>query len=93
MKIQPVITEKTTELAKQGKYTFRFGLNFTKHQIKKVINELFDVHVVGVRTIKSHGEVKRSMSRRKKIVRPSIKAIVWLKEKETIDIFESKKKK
>jgi large subunit ribosomal protein L23 len=92
MKIEPVITEKSSELAKNGKYTFRFDVLTTKNQIKELIGRLFNVDVVGVRTIKSHGEVKKSMSRRKKTVKPSKKAIVWLKDKQKIDIFETKKK-
>jgi large subunit ribosomal protein L23 len=93
MKIKPIITEKTTELAKSGKYTFKFAAKTTKNEIKKLIGKLFAVDVVGVRTISLHGEVKKTMSRRKKVVKPSKKAVVWLKEKQTIDIFETKKGK
>lgn len=92
MRIEPVITEKSTELAKKGKYTFRFGAEATKYAIKRQINKLFGVDVVEVRTIKSKGEIKKSLSRRKKLVKPSKKAIVRLKDKQTIEIFEKKKK-
>jgi len=93
MQIKPVITEKTTELAKSGKYVFRVDFLSTKDEIKRTINRLFGVNVVKIRTIKEQGEIKRSLSRRKRIVKPSKKAIVVLKDKQTIDIFESKSKK
>jgi large subunit ribosomal protein L23 len=92
MKIEPVITEKSTELAKKGKYTFRFNSRSTKSEIKRLINQIFAVNVTGVNIIKSHGETKNSLSRSKRIVKPSKKAIVTLRDKQKIDIFESKKK-
>jgi len=92
MKIEPVITEKTTELAKAGKYTFKLGVNTTKGQVKKLVNTMFGVDVVSVRTMRLKEEIKRSFSKRKKIVKPAKKAIVELKDKQKIDIFETKKK-
>lgn len=94
MDIKPVITEKTTELAKSGKYVFRVSAGLTKNKIKDAIHRIFGVDVVKIRTIKEQGEVKRSLSSRKKrVVMPSKKAIVVLKDKQTIDIFETKKNK
>lgn len=93
MEIKPIITEKTTELAKAGKYAFQVGDKVTKHEIKKLIHELFGVDVTSVRTLKSHPEVKRSLSSRKKrFTKAGKKAIVTLKDKQKIDLFEPKKK-
>ncbi len=92
MKIEPVITEKSTQLAKEGKYTFRVGPTATKNEIKSEISKVFGVKVVGVHTIKERGEIKRSFSRRKKRVMPDKKAIVMLGGKDKIDLFETKKK-
>ena len=42
-------------------------------------------------TVKVPGETKRTAKGRKKIILPGKKAIVTLKEKEKIDLFETKK--
>jgi large subunit ribosomal protein L23 len=91
--IKPVFTEKSTRLAKMGKYTFSVERGMTKPQIKALVNELFDVHVVGIKTVKVGGETGRN-ARGKSINRaPGKKAIVELKGDEKIDLFEEKKKK
>jgi len=93
MKLTPVITEKSTSLAKSGKYTFRVDKNLTKIDIKNLISKIFGVKVLGVHTIKERGEIKRAFSGRRKIVKPSKKAIVTLSEKDKIDLFETEKSK
>ena len=93
MILVPVITEKSTELAKEGKYTFRVDKNMTKDQIKNLVGKVFKVRVVSVHTVKEHGETKRGFSGRKKIIKPTKKAIVVLGEKDKLDIFETKKSK
>ncbi len=92
MILEPVITEKTTNLAKEGKYTFRVDKNMTKNDIRVLISKIFAVKVLKVRTLKERGEIKRGANGRKKIIKPSKKAIVQLKDKEKIDLFETKKK-
>lgn len=87
----PVITEKSLKDAKAGRYTFRFEKSTTKYEIKAMVEKTFGVHVTNVRTIAQKGETKLTQMRRKKNVKPSKKAIVTLKDKETIDIFEAKK--
>ncbi len=91
MKLKPVISEKSLELAKSGKYTFRVDRGLKKGQIEKLIEEVFKVHVKKVRTINVRGENKRTMAGRKRKIQPSKKAIVTLGEKEKIDLFETKK--
>ncbi len=91
-KLEPILTEKTTKLAESGKYSFRVDRNLTKYQIKKLIGEIFDVHVTKVRTLKEPGEKKRTSSGRKRVILPGKKAIVTLRDKEKIDLFETKKK-
>ena len=92
MKLEPVITEKTTQLTKERKYTFRVDKGVTKSEIKEAVSKTFGVTVLKVRTIREAGEIKRGFSGRKRIVRPGKKAIVTLPEKEKIDVFETKKK-
>ena len=92
-KLEPILTEKTLKLAEEGKYTFRVESGLNKHQIKKLVEDVFGVHVIGVRTVKESGERKRTSTGRKRIILPEKKALVTLKEKEKIDLFETKKKK
>ena len=92
MKFKPVITEKSMRLAEEGKYTFKVGKSLNKHKIKRLISEAFDVHVTGVRTINYSGGVRTTPMRRKKVIKPYKKAIVTLREKEKIDVFEKAKK-
>ncbi len=92
MILEPVITEKSTNLAKEGKYTFRVDKGLTKDKIRALISKVFGVTVLKVRTLKERGEIKRGASGRKKIIKPTKKAVVQLKGKEKIEIFETKKK-
>lgn len=91
MILEPIITEKSTELAKKGKYTFKVKVGLRKHQIKKLIEDLFGVHVREIRTMNIRGETRKTLSGRKRKIMPSKKAIVSLAEKEKIDLFETKK--
>lgn len=92
MKLEPIISEKTMGLAKEAKYTFRVDRNWNKFQIAEIIEKFFKVHVTSVRTVKEPGQVKKSNSGRKRVIAPGKKAIVTLKDKEKIDLFEETKK-
>lgn len=91
MKLEPIVTEKSLELAKKGKYTFRVEVGLRKHQIKKLIGDVFDVHVKTVKTMNIRGENKKTLQGRKRKIMPSKKTIVTLGEKEKIDLFDTKK--
>jgi large subunit ribosomal protein L23 len=93
MLLKPVLTEKSLSEAKKGNYTFWVGRGLTKNQIKRLVAEVFGVTVVNVRTINLRGEKKKTLRGRIRIIKPRKKAIVTLKEKEKIDLFEEKKKK
>ena len=84
---RPVVTEKSTDMQEQGRYTFEVALKSTKHQIKWAVEEAFDVKVVGVNTMNMRGKVKRYGPRptRQKSWK---KAIVTLAPGDTITIFE-----
>jgi large subunit ribosomal protein L23 len=92
MLLKPLLTEKSMADAKKGNYTFWVDKRMNKHQIKKLIGEMFGVTVVNVRTINLRGEKKKTYRGKIKIIKPRKKAIVVLKEKEKIDLFEEKKK-
>lgn len=90
--LKPVFTEKSLKQAHEGKYSFWVDKNMTKNEIKSEISKLFGVHVLSVKTILVKGENGRNMRGKKYSVKPAKKAIVSLKEKEKIDLFEESKK-
>jgi large subunit ribosomal protein L23 len=56
----PIITEKTHALKEAGnKVTFRVSTKANKIEIRKAVEELFKVKVLGVNTIKLRGKKKR----------------------------------
>lgn len=57
--LQPLITEKSTALIEENKYTFVVGKNANKIEIKKAVEELFDVEVRAVNTINMKGKKRR----------------------------------
>jgi large subunit ribosomal protein L23 len=56
----PVVSEKSFELADQGKYTFKVAKDANKTEIKNAIQSIFDVKVVKVNTLNRKGKVKRT---------------------------------
>ncbi|MCL2923362.1 MAG: 50S ribosomal protein L23 [Trichodesmium sp. MAG_R04] len=47
----PVITEKATRLMELNQYTFDVDPRVTKPMIKKVIEQVFDVKIIGINTL------------------------------------------
>ena len=85
--ISPVITEKSTILQESGKYTFRVSNDANKSSVKKAVEEIFEVKVVGVNIIFKKG--KPTTFGRNRIITPNYKkAIVSLASGETINISE-----
>ena len=85
--LAPVVSEKSYSLITDRKYTFKVHRNAHKTQIRQAVEELFDVHVVNVNVLKVQAKPKRrGLS---KGIRPGWKkAIVQLKEGDSIEIFE-----
>jgi large subunit ribosomal protein L23 len=85
--LAPVVSEKSYELIEQRKYAFRVHPDAHKTQVRQAVEELFDVRVQGVNIIKVQPKPKRRGFVRGK--KPGWKkAIVQLREGETIEIFE-----
>ena len=92
--IKPIVTEKLTAIT--GKFPNRFGFRVSpkanKLEIKKAVEELYQVTVVDVNTMKYDGKFKSRytksgvVSGRQDTYK---KAIVTLKEGETIDFFSN----
>lgn len=72
---KPLISEKATELAAQSKYVFMVNPRVNKNQVKELIEEIYGVTVI-----------KTNMIRMKRKSNNYKKAIVTLKEGDTIDI-------
>ena len=86
--VAPVVTEKSSAaFAARKEYAFRVRTDATKPQIKSAIETLFKVTVTQVRTLVVRAK-QRSMGQRVGR-RPSWKkAVVMLKEGDTIQVFE-----
>ena len=89
---KPVVTEKSTSLKEDfNRYVFRVEVKANKRQIKKAVEELFEVKVKDVRTAVIRGKRSVVMNRRGRFegYRPNWKkAYVTLAEGDNIDIFE-----
>ncbi|MBP5491918.1 MAG: 50S ribosomal protein L23 [Clostridiales bacterium] len=57
--IKPVITEKSSFDTASGKYTFKVAKTATKTDIRKAVEQLFDVKVISVNTVNYDGKKKR----------------------------------
>lgn len=90
MKLVPILTEKSLKNAKEGKYSFWVNKAFNKYQIKKLVEESFEVHVRKVWVAKKGENLKRG-NLGKRYEEASKKAVVTLAEKEKLDLFEEKK--
>jgi large subunit ribosomal protein L23 len=85
--IRPIVSEKSYALIADRKYTFHVNKNAHKTQIRQAIEQLFDVHVTAVNISKVQPKTKRRGMT--KGYRPGYKkAIVQIREGETIPIFE-----
>jgi len=86
--VRPVVTEKSSgAYQERGEYTFALHSDATKPQIRTAVESLFGVHVTKVWTSNQRGKTRRvgkSVGRRAHWK----KAIVTLREGESIEIFE-----
>lgn len=85
--IRPLVTERSTRLMEENKYTFEVALRATKTDIKRSVEEIFGVDVVKVNTIRMQGKLKR-MGRFEGRRPDRKKAIVQLAAGQSIEIFE-----
>ncbi len=82
------LTEKGAKLREdENKYTFEVDLDANKLQIKTAVETLFKVTVDDVHTLIMRGHMRR-MGRGFAKTRNWKKAVVTLREGETIDFFE-----
>ncbi len=86
--VRPIVTEKTSAAYQaRAEYTFEVHPDATKTTIKAAIESLFGVKVTGVWTSQQRGKPRKVGSTSG--LRPRWKkAIVTLKDGDTIEIFE-----
>ncbi len=92
--IKPIVTEKQTAITEKvaNRFGFRVSPDANKLEIKKAVEDMYDVHVVSVNTINYSGKNKSRYTRSGVISGKETafkKAIVTLKEGETIDFFSN----
>ncbi|MBW7936029.1 MAG: 50S ribosomal protein L23 [Flavobacteriales bacterium] len=90
--IKPIITEKMTAMAAKQRYGFRVDKRANKLEIKTAIESMYGVSITDVNTMNYIGKksvryTKRGFSSGRK--NAFKKAIVTLKDGETIDFFSN----
>ena len=92
--IKPIFTEKQTDITDkfENRYGFIVDPTANKVDIKNAIEELYNVHVVRVNTMKYDGKLKSRFTKSGVVQgkTPSFKkAIVTLKKGDTIDLYSN----
>lgn len=92
--IKPIVTEKQTAISEKNpnRFGFRVSPKANKLEIKKAVEDMYNVSVVSVNTMSYSGKVKSRYTKSGVITgrQDSFKkAIVTLKEGDTIDFFSN----
>jgi large subunit ribosomal protein L23 len=89
--LRPVISEKSMDETRRGKYTFAVHDDANKLQVKQAVEELFKVTVTDVNVLTSKAKEKSRNRRRGRQVgwtSPWKKAIVTVAQGDKIEFFE-----
>lgn len=86
--IRPIVSEKSFELIEQNRYTFEVAKTASKPQIAKAVEEIFNVAVADVNTMRVTGKPRRVRYQAGK-TRDWKKAIVTLREGDSIEFFQT----
>jgi large subunit ribosomal protein L23 len=84
---RPVVTEKSTLLQDEDRYTFEVATTATKHQVKEAVEEAFSVDVLKVNTMMVRRK-RRRLGPRFTTSKSWKKAVVQIAPGQTITIFE-----
>ena len=88
--VRPVVSEKSYASFDGGVYTFIVAPDANKIEIRKAIEEIFNVRVTNVNTINRKGKRKRNRRSGEWSARPDQRrALVSLAEGDRIEIFGS----
>lgn len=83
---KPIISEKSTELAKFGKYVFMVDKKASSDEIKKAIKKIYDVDAVRINIINAKprfGRYGRITTKKRSDFK---KAVITLRNGQSIDI-------
>ncbi len=86
--LRPIISEKSYDMINDNRFTFEVEKKATKPQIAQAITEIFGVTVTKVNTMNVAGKPRR-LRAAKGTTRSWKKAIVTLKEGDSIPFFEA----
>ena len=87
--VRPIITERSMADVANKKYVFEVAKNAGKIEIKKAIEEIFDVKVIKVTTTYIHRKEKRVGAQPSGMTAKRKKAVVKLSaDSKNIEIFE-----
>ena len=85
--LRPIITEKSSLMMQENKYTFKVPVTANKTEIRQAVESIWNVKVLSVTTVRVSGKLKR-MGRNVGRTSDYKKAIVRLAEGQTIPVFE-----
>jgi large subunit ribosomal protein L23 len=87
--IRPVVSEKSYSLMENNVYIFVVEPSATKVDVRKAVEQAFNVRVDSVNTMNRKGKIRRNRRTNTVGHRPDTKrAIVTLHEGDSIDLFE-----
>lgn len=81
----PIVTEKSTDLSKSGKYVFLVGKNTTASEAKKVVENIYNVKVIQTNVVNVQGK-KRRLGNSVGVKPGYKKIIVTLKKGQKMDV-------
>jgi large subunit ribosomal protein L23 len=84
--LRPIISERSVDMIADNRYTFEVAKQASKTEVRAAIEEIFDVRVTKVNTMRVSGKPKR-VRYAKGYSRSWKKAIVTLREGDTIEAF------
>ncbi|MFQ5793757.1 MAG: 50S ribosomal protein L23 [Candidatus Bipolaricaulia bacterium] len=86
--IEPIISEESWRLQDENKYAFRVHPRANKPEIRKAVQEIFGVKVVGVWTMRYRGKPRRQRFYERGRTSGWKKAIVQLADGDRIEIYQ-----
>jgi large subunit ribosomal protein L23 len=88
--IRPIVSEKSYALSETGVYMFVVSSEANKIEIRRAVEQVFNVKVVNVNTLNRPGKRKRNRRKPTFGTRPDTKrAFVTLASGQTIPLFET----
>jgi len=84
--VRPIVSEKSYRMIEHNRYTFEVAKTASKIEIGKAVEEIFDVTVLKVNTMRVNGKPRRVRSALGK-TRDWKKAVVTLKDGDSIELF------